>query len=88
MFREVLKALTVFNWIGPALSVADQVATGATRLYYPMGGKYSNGHDIVKELARHGIGVRLLTRMVINDCYVFSVDARDAERARKILDGR
>ncbi len=83
--RRILEALTVFNWIGPALSVADQVATGATRLYYPMAGKYTNGHDIVKDLGRHGIGVRLLTRMVINGCYVFSVDARDAERARKVL---
>jgi len=88
MFREVLKALTVFNWIGPALSVADQAATGATRMYYPMYGKYSNGHDIVKELHKHGIGVRLLTRMVINDCYVFSVDRQDVERARRILEGK
>lgn len=84
--RRILKALTVFNWIGPALSVADQVTTGATRLHYRMGGKYTSGHDIVKELGRHGIGVRLLSRMVINDTYVFSVDARDVERARQILE--
>ena len=86
--RRILEALTIFNWIGPALSVADQVTTGATRLYYPMGGQYSSGHDIVNELAKHGIGVRLLTRMVINGNYVFSVDSRDVERARKILGRR
>lgn len=84
--RRILEALTVFNWIGPALSVADQVTTGATRLYYPMGGKYSSGAEIVRELHKHGIGVRLLTRMVINGQYVFSVDRQDVERARKILE--
>ena len=85
--RAVLKALAVCDWISPIIGLADHVLTGAVVLRVPVGSRYRSGADIVRKLRAHGIRVKPVPRMVIRDCYVFSVPRQEAEKARRILEG-
>jgi len=86
--QTVLKALGVFNWITPALHLAGEVSGTAKSMTYPVHGRFRSGAELVRELRRHGIRVHLLTRARVGNLYVFSVDPQDAERSRRVLEGR
>jgi len=85
--RAILKALAVCDWISPVIGLADHALTGAVILRVPIGNRYRSGTNIVRKLRAHGIRVKPVPRMVIRDCYVFSVPRQDAEKAQKILEG-
>lgn len=80
----LLTAGTVFDWISPALSIAQDLAhDGGFTFLVDQACGYSGG-DLVGLL--HSFGIATWGHMIINDTIMFTVDPSNGPRAAAILE--
>jgi len=83
MIEQLFKFAIMFDWVSPILAVVQNVVNGPTHVFAIPKAVGWSGTDLEQLLRRYGIST--WGRMIINDCFVFSVRQSQARWAEYVL---